>query len=98
MSATMALATSHFSPSGPSNTLCVTRNVEVQSTTSAVKMQSLTGGEQYWAARALKAEALLTANHGYYKDVKAVEEVQDMKREVCIDLVRKRYLLTSKPI
>ncbi|PPQ65356.1 hypothetical protein CVT26_000071 [Gymnopilus dilepis] len=54
-------------------------------------MQSLTGGEQYWAARALKAEALLTANHGYYKDVKAVEEVQDMKRERELNRLAQEY-------
>ena len=42
----------------------------------------LTAIEQYWATRALKAEALLVAQDNYRKEFKTMEHVQDMKREV----------------
>jgi hypothetical protein len=38
--------------------------------------------EQYWATRALKAEALLVAQDNYRKEFKTMEHAQDMKREV----------------
>ena len=42
----------------------------------------LTVTEQYWATRALKAEALLVAQDNYRKEFKTMEHAQDMKREV----------------
>ena len=42
----------------------------------------LTVTEQYWATRALKAEALLVAQDNYRKEYKTMEHAQDMKREV----------------
>ena len=44
----------------------------------------LTVTEQYWATRALKAEALLVAQDNYKKEFKTMEHAQDMKREVLI--------------
>ena len=42
----------------------------------------LTVTEQYWATRALKAEALLVAQDNHRKEFKTMEHAQDMKREV----------------
>ena len=42
----------------------------------------LTVTEQYWATRALKAEALLVAQDNYRKEYKTMEHAQDMKRKV----------------
>ena len=42
----------------------------------------LTPIEQYWATRALKAEALLAAEDNHRKEFKTMEHMQDMKREV----------------
>ena len=42
----------------------------------------LTAIEQYWATRALKAEALLAAQDNHRKEFKTMEHAQDLKREV----------------
>ena len=42
----------------------------------------VTATEQYWATRALKAEALLVAQDNHRKEFKTMEHAQDMKREV----------------
>ena len=42
----------------------------------------VTATEQYWATRALKAEALLVAQDNHRKEYKTMEHAQDMKREV----------------
>lgn len=55
-------------------------------TTSATNVgrvpRPLTPIEQYWATRALKAEALLAAEDEHRKEYKTMEHMQDMKREV----------------
>ena len=50
--------------------------------TSTGVPKPLTVTEQYWATRALKAEALLVAQDNYRKEFKTMEHAQDMKREV----------------
>jgi hypothetical protein len=42
----------------------------------------LTATEQYWATRALRAEALLEAQHAHKKEVQTMGAAHDMKREV----------------
>ena len=49
----------------------------------------LTVTEQYWATRALKAEALLVAQDNHRKEFKTMEHAQDMKREVLFLLMSK---------
>lgn len=41
-----------------------------------------TAAEQYWAARALKAETLLGAQEVHKQEVKALAHVQEEKRQV----------------
>ena len=47
-------------------------------------LKPLTAIEQYWATRALKAEALLAAQDNHRKEFRAMEHIQDMKREVLL--------------
>ncbi len=44
--------------------------------------QPMTAAEQYWATRALRAEALLEAHLSHKKEVQTVGEAHDVKREV----------------
>ncbi|KAF8155534.1 hypothetical protein B0H34DRAFT_499275 [Crassisporium funariophilum] len=53
--------------------------------------QPLTVTEQYWAARALKAEALLEAQESHKKEVKSLGYAQDMKRERELSLLAKEH-------
>ena len=46
------------------------------------RMEPLTAREQYWATRALKAEALLEAKELHHREVKSINFSQDMKRSV----------------
>jgi len=81
ISATMALASSTYS------TPAIYLNASVQNreyaTTTASDMQPMTAREQYWATRALRAEALLAAQESHKKEVKTLEHVQEMKLQVC---------------
>lgn len=47
-------------------------------------IQPLTATEQYWATRALKAEALLVAQETHKQEVRNLGHENDMKREVCV--------------
>ncbi|KAF8813145.1 hypothetical protein BYT27DRAFT_7085261 [Phlegmacium glaucopus] len=51
----------------------------------------LTAIEQYWATRALKAEALLAAQDNHRKEFKTMEHVQDMKREREMTMLARQY-------
>ncbi|KAH9477891.1 hypothetical protein JR316_0010123 [Psilocybe cubensis] len=48
---------------------------------NTMHMQPLTAKEQYWATRALKAEALLAAHEDHKKEIKNLGYAHDMKRE-----------------
>ena len=54
-------------------------------------LKPLTAVEQYWATRALKAEALLAAQDNHRKEFKTMECVQDMKREVLSSDLKSKY-------
>lgn len=45
-----------------------------------VEIQPLTASEQYWATRALKAEALLSAQESHHREVRSLGFSQDVKR------------------
>lgn len=47
-----------------------------------VQPQPMSTTEQYWAARALRAEALLEAHDVHKKEVQTVGQEHDMKRQV----------------
>jgi hypothetical protein len=47
-----------------------------------VEIQPLTASEQYWATRALKAEALLSAQESHHREVRSLGFSQDVKRYV----------------
>jgi hypothetical protein len=71
---TLSMAMNDISTSPPS-----TQAVQKLATT----VQPLTAAEQYWATRALKAEALLAAQERHKKEVRNLGHENDMKREVC---------------
>jgi len=72
-----------------SNTLSMAMNdISSPPSTQAVQrlattVQPLTAAEQYWATRALKAEALLAAQETHKKEIRNLGHENDMKREVC---------------
>ena len=51
-------------------------------------IQPLTATEQYWATRALKAEALLVVQETHKQEVRNLGHENDMKREVCVAILR----------
>ncbi|KAF8966621.1 hypothetical protein BDZ97DRAFT_621626 [Flammula alnicola] len=53
--------------------------------------QPLTATEQYWATRALRAEALLEAQETHKKEVRTMGYAQDMKRERELSLLAKEH-------
>jgi hypothetical protein len=61
--------------------MCQLEGGSLNTTPSRVP-KPLTAIEQYWATRALKAEALLAAQDNHRKEFKTMEHAQDMKREV----------------
>jgi hypothetical protein len=61
----------------------VTKAVQKLPTT----IQPLTATEQYWATRALKAEALLAAQETHKQEVRNLGHENDMKREVCFAIL-----------
>jgi hypothetical protein len=86
MSRTMKLATTE----APGWTSVVTNlkanNEQVQKKTLAVRGSMFptptASSEQYWAARALTAEALLAAQEGHYHELRGVTSAEDAKRLV----------------
>ncbi|KAF8903953.1 hypothetical protein CPB84DRAFT_1677667 [Gymnopilus junonius] len=56
-----------------------------------MKMQPLTVAEQYWATRALKAEALLVAQENHKEEVKRLEHVQEFKKEREFKMLAQEY-------
>jgi hypothetical protein len=50
-------------------------------------IQPLTAMEQYWATRALKAEALLAAQETHKQEVRNLGHENDMKREVSLTIL-----------
>ncbi|KAF9553309.1 hypothetical protein CPC08DRAFT_645800 [Agrocybe pediades] len=56
-----------------------------------MQMQPLTAKEQYWATRALRAEALLTAQEHHKKEVKNLEHVQEMRLQRELAMISKEY-------
>jgi len=59
--------------------------------------QPQTAAEQYWAARALKAETLLHAQEVHQKSLKNTLMEQELKRQVCgIQYLEQRDLRSSR--
>ena len=71
----------------------VTKAVQKLPTT----IQPLTATEQYWATRALKAEALLAAQETHKQEVRNLGHENDMKREVCCHFGATEWKLNSVP-
>lgn len=61
----------------------VTNGVQKLPTT----IQPLTATEQYWATRALKAEALLAAQETHRQEVRNLGHENDLKREVSLTIL-----------
>jgi len=57
----------------------------------ATTVQPLTAAEQYWATRALKAEALLAAQETHKKEIRNLGHENDMKREWELKLLAKEH-------
>lgn len=51
--------------------------------TLAPELKPVTAAEGYWAARALKAEALLAAGEAHQRELRAVALSEEAKRKVC---------------
>ncbi|KDR80371.1 hypothetical protein GALMADRAFT_136861 [Galerina marginata CBS 339.88] len=83
MSATLALATSNSNSFQQSYYATPKTHIDM--------MQPLTATEQYWATRALKAEALLAAQETHQKEVRTLGHAQDMKRERELGLLAKEH-------
>ncbi|TFK37998.1 hypothetical protein BDQ12DRAFT_133888 [Crucibulum laeve] len=58
---------------------------------TSASVQPLTAAEQYWAARALKAEALLSAQEAHHKELRSVAYNQEMKRNYEISKLTKEH-------
>lgn len=65
----------------PSSSLLKNSNL---ATTYAKSKQQMTNSEQYWAARALTAETMLTANAQYQREIRNMSESERIKRSVCV--------------
>ena len=61
-----------------------------------VEIQPLTASEQYWATRALKAEALLSAQESHHREVRSLGFSQDIKRSVSSFFPFVAYYLTKR--
>lgn len=48
----------------------------------SASIQPLTAAEQYWATRALKAEALLAANEAHQRELRSTTYSQEIRRSV----------------
>ncbi|PPQ92127.1 hypothetical protein CVT25_007958 [Psilocybe cyanescens] len=64
-----------------SSTASATNTLPMATTTTTMNIQPMSAKEQYWATRALKAEALLAAHEDHKKEIKNLGYVHDMKRE-----------------
>ena len=64
--------------------------------TIPVEIQPLTASEQYWATRALKAEALLSAQESHHREVRSLGFSQDVKRSVSTFAAFVAYFLTKR--
>ncbi|KAH6917870.1 hypothetical protein BKA70DRAFT_1088124 [Coprinopsis sp. MPI-PUGE-AT-0042] len=58
---------------------------------ASTRMEPLTAREQYWATRALKAEALLEAKELHHREVKSISFSQDMKRSRDLTLLLQQH-------
>ena len=64
--------------------------------TIPVEIQPLTASEQYWATRALKAEALLSAQESHHREVRSLGFSQDVKRSLSTFAAFVAYFLTKR--
>lgn len=64
---------------------------------SFTNLSPQTPAEHYWASRALKAEALLSAREKHYEEVGRVREEEELKRRVCLFSVAKKFWLIGLP-
>ncbi|KAF9480358.1 hypothetical protein BDN70DRAFT_931823 [Pholiota conissans] len=80
----MALATSDYQSRSATSSTIVSTNEPPQP-------RPMTATEQYWATRALRAEALLEAQHEHKKEVQTMGEAHDIKRERELAALAKEY-------
>ncbi|KAF8198999.1 hypothetical protein BJ912DRAFT_685827 [Pholiota molesta] len=80
-SRTMAIATTHFR----------TAHTATGPVQQPPQPRPLTATEQYWATRALRAEALLEAQHAHKKEVQTMGAAHDMQRERELSALAKEY-------
>ena len=85
-SRTMAMATSEIRKTNAVAWSTVTSSslTPIQRPQQQAQPQPMTAAEQYWATRALRAEALLEAHLTHKKEVQTVGEAHDVKREVSL--------------
>ncbi|KJA21389.1 hypothetical protein HYPSUDRAFT_67735 [Hypholoma sublateritium FD-334 SS-4] len=88
----MAMATNNLRQTNNSPTWSSSSSLTpVQRPQQQVQPQPMTAPEQYWATRALRAEALLEAHLTHKKEVQTVGEAHDVRREREIGALAKEY-------
>lgn len=98
MSKTMLLATQEHShwlkPSSAKVTGQAQQAALAIRTSGTLSRTQLSPNEQYWAARALTAEALLSAKECHYRELRNLTSEEDAKRTVRLDHIfsRSNYL------
>lgn len=96
-SRTMAMATSDIRQTDNPPTWSTRSSLTpVQRPQQQAQPQAMTATEQYWATRALRAEALLEAHLTHKKEAQTVGEAHDVRREVCIFRALQMSLLTKE--
>ncbi len=94
--AALTSMTMQYATTSHCNPQTTVQRTQMAATVTAEEFQPQTPNEHYWAARASKAEALLTAQEAHRKEVKTLGHYQELKREVLsiiIGLERQNLIL-----